>query len=162
MRVLFLLVAASATAFGSEAATEKVFSRTAAEPVPVCESGHSGALVNGTLTLAPGETVCISLRAKNDSVVPEAVVQDYDPKNTLVVRFWGEGGAMYLAVYNPLPRVLQYQAAMLWPGSPQYQHTSVCPVLSNRRSIEQWPNSITALSLSQFMLLPDSRSVVCR
>ena len=161
-RILLLLALSSATVFGAEPTTEQVYVRASTEAVPVCETAHPGVLAKGIVTLKPGETVCLSLRVIGNSVVPTASTQSHDPKNTLVLKAWYEAGATFLVVYNPLPEFLGYQAALQQSVGAQSQHTSVCSVLPLRRGIERWPYPIAALSLSEFKLLPDSKSVICQ
>ena len=161
-RILFLLALASVTAFGAESTTEQIYVRASTEPVPACETAHAGVLADGIVSLKPGETICLSLRAVGNSVVPTTATQSHDQKNTLVLKAWYEAGATFLVVYNPLPVFLGYQAALQQSVGAQSQHTSVCSVLPLRRGIERWPYPIVTLSLSEFKLLPDSKSVVCQ
>jgi len=152
------------TASEPQSAPEEVFSKVATDPIPACGPGRTDALANGALTIMPGQTVCISVQARGDSVVPVAVVSAYTPDTTLVIRFWQEpeAGDTYLAVYNPLDGLLQYQAAMRLPDSLLPKHTSTCPVLSRRRGIERWPHPVATLVLSDFKLLADSASMTCQ
>ena len=143
---------------------ETVGIRVAGEPVPECQSGHDNALSNGALTIRPGDIICVSLKTNGASVTPAQVVASADPKDTLVVKFWQEPGTsnMFLSVHNPLGSFLQYRAEMLRPGSLQYEYTSSCPILARLLGIENWPFPIAALSLSDFKVLPDSKTIQCK
>jgi hypothetical protein len=143
---------------------ETVGIRVAGELAPKCQSGHDNALSNGVLTIRPGDIICVSLKADGASVTPVQVVASANPKDTLVVKFWQEPGTtdMFLSVHNPLGSFLQYHAEILRPGSLQYEYTSSCPVLAGLLGIENWPYSIAVLNLSDFKLLPDSKTVQCK
>jgi hypothetical protein len=156
-----LLVVGSAAA---QSTMDKVGLRVAAEPKPACQSGHDNALSNGVITIRPGETICVALQANGMSVVPARVVASATSQDTMVVKFWQEPGTnkMFLSVHNPLHGFLRYRAEMVRPGSLQYQYTSTCPVLSDRLGIENWPFPITALNLSNFETLPDSKTMECK
>ena len=148
----------------SESSMERVDKRVVAEPVPVCQPGHQGALFNGSVTLKPGDTICLTLAAKGASVVPVAVVDVADPRDTLVLRFWREGepAGTYLTVQNPLETYLRYDASMLRAGALQREHTSSCPVLSRRKAVEQWPFAINELTLAAFAPEPETKQLSCR
>lgn len=156
-----LLVAGCASAPPST--MERVGIRVTSEPVPVCQSGHDNALANDVLTIRPGETLCVSLQVDGAAVTALRVVASANTKDTLVVRFWQEPGTsdMFLSVHNPLGRFFKYRAALLRPGSLQYEYTSSCPVLARRLGIEHWPFPIAQLSLSDFTLLPNSNTMHC-
>jgi len=165
MRLVILLGALLVVGRASAQSTmDKVGLRTVAEPQPACQSGHDNALSNGVITIRPGETICVELQENGVSVIPKRVVASATSQDTLVVKFWQETGTnnMFLSVRNPLHRFLRYRAEMARPGSLQYQYTSSCPVLSGRISIENWPFPITALNLSNFETLPDSKSIECK
>jgi len=160
----FLGLALGATVSDPEARAEQVMSRVAKEPVPSCETGHSEALANGVITIKPGQTICVSFQAQGDILVPTAIVEASEKKETLVIRFWKEdsAGDMFLALFNPFPSPLRYEAYMLLPDSSQHQHTSTCPVLSRRRNVEFWNIPVTELTISNFKLLPESQATACR
>jgi len=160
----FLALFFGAATTDPETRAEQVMSGVAKESIPPCERGHSRALARGVLTIRPGETVCLSFRAEGSALSPLSVVDVAGQESTLVVRFWREEntGDMFLALYNPFPNYLQYQATMLLSGSSQHQHTSTCPVLSGHRNVESWNIPVTELRLSAFKLLPDSESVACQ
>lgn len=143
---------------------EQIGARVVGEPTPTCEAGHESALSNGSVTIRPGETICIALELRGDAVIPSRVVSTANPENTLVLRFWQEPGKdeMVLTLHNPLHTFLRYQAVMLRPGSSRVEYTSSCPVLSRRIGMEYWPHKISELTLSNFEQLPDSKTIECR
>jgi hypothetical protein len=153
---------AQETASTPQSSMERVGLRTAKEPIPSCEAGHDASLSNGVVTIKPGETICLRLQVQGKSVSPVAVVSTAEKNNTLVLRMWQEGGETFLSLNNPIDAFLRYEASMLLPGQSQYQHTSSCPVLSQRLGIEQWPQAVSALTLKNFESFPDSDRIECR
>jgi hypothetical protein len=166
MKRVILLVAFSfaGCASASKSTMETVGLRVASEPVPECQSGHDNALSNGVLTVRPGDIICVSLETNGASVSPSQLVASANPKDTLVVKFWQEPGTtnMFLSVHNPLGGFLHYRAELLRPSSLQYEYTSSCPVFAHLLGIESWPFPIAALSLSDFKVLADSKTVQCK
>jgi hypothetical protein len=160
--VVAILLGGCASAPKSE--MERVALKVVADPKPSCQSGHEGALSGGALTILPGETICVSLQVRGDSVVPGAVVSSANPENTLIVRFWQEAGsgATFLTLHNPLATYLGYQAHLLRLGASQREYTTSCPVLSRRVGIEQWPYQVSEITLSNFASLPESNNMVCK
>jgi hypothetical protein len=169
-----LIALLSFTLFGaatsdSEALATQVFSRVAKEPVPACENSRSDAFSNGTVYLRPGDTICLSLESHGKSITSKVASESTHRENALVIKFWQEPdtGNMFLALYNPLGMDLRYQASMLpldslLQGTSEYQHTSVCPVPSRRRSVEHWNIPIAQVKLSDFSLLPESKTSTCQ
>ena len=148
----------------TQSSLERVGLRTAAEPVPECESGHDAALSDGVLTFRPGETICVRLEVREDTVVPAEVVSTSSAESTLVVKAWIEPGSTetFLSLHNPLASYLRYQAHLVRAGSEQSEYTSSCPVLSGRLAVEQWPYAIRTFILSDFRLIPESDEMECR
>lgn len=89
MRLVIFLVAFlfAGCALAPKSTMETVDIRVAGEPAPKCQSGHDNALSNGVLTIRPGDTICVSLKANGASVTPVQVVTSANPKDTLVVKF---------------------------------------------------------------------------
>src|ERR1700759_2792589 len=88
---------------------ERVLVRTVKEPIPVCQSGLEGSLVDGVVTIRPGEAICVHLETRGDEVVPTGVVTSAD-EATLVVRLWQEPGLegnTFLSLHNPLDALLR-------------------------------------------------------
>lgn len=165
MRLIALISLALLTGCASAPATfEQIGVREAGEAPPPCEPGHEDSLSGGAVTIRPGETICLTIQAQDNSVVPVAVVATANPENTLILKFWQEPGTtdMVLTVHNPLPTFFRYKAHMLRPGSSVYEYTSSCPVLSKRLGIEHWPHAITVLKLSDFSSFPDSDTMTCQ
>jgi hypothetical protein len=144
--------------------TERVGARIVKEPIPSCQPGHESALANGTVAIRPGETICLSLQVKGDVIALVQVVTPPDPKDVLVLRLWQDPqtNETFLTINNPLATFIQYEAALLRPGSSQAEATSSCDVLSHRIGLEQWPYPISELILKNFKSLPESKSVGCR
>ncbi len=145
-------------------ALEEVGLRVAGEATPACEPGHEGALSGGSVTIRPGQTICLNVQVDSSSVVPVAVVSTADSENTLILKFWQEPGSgdSVLTVHNPLSTFLRYKAHMLRPRSSQSEYTSSCPVLSKRFGLEHWPYAISELTLSGFETLPESGTITCQ
>lgn len=146
-------------------APEKLAVRVAKEPAPSCEPGHGDALVNGAVTIRPGQTLCIRLKVEGDVVRPEAVVSSRDSANTLVLRMRDEPGTgtTFLYLYNPLSRNLLYDAVLSKQGKTQAEHTSTCPVLSSRMGFEYWTYYfVSRLTLTQFKLASDDAKFDCK
>jgi hypothetical protein len=165
MKFIAFLSLAFLTGCASAPATfEQIGVREAGKAPPTCERGHESSLSGGTVTIRPGETICLTIQAQGDLVVPTAIVDTANPADTLILKFWQEPGTtdMVLTVHNPLPTFFQYKAYMLRPGTAGYEYTSSCPVLSKRLGIEHWPHTISALRLSDFASLPDSDSMTCQ
>ena len=143
---------------------ERVAIRTVGEPVPSCEPGHEGALVDGVLTIGPGEAICVQIEVRGDEVVALGVVATATAGNTLVVRSWREPGSSetFMSLHNPLETNLSYEANMLRAGTSQWEYTSSCAVLSRRIGIEHWPYSISQFKLNAFKSLPPSQQIECR
>jgi hypothetical protein len=138
--------------------------RVAGEAPPSCESGHESALSDGSVTIRPGQTICLTVQVQGSSVVPIAVVPTADSDNTLILKFWQEPGTgdAVLTVHNSLATFLSYKAHMLRPNSSQSEYTSSCPVLSKRFGLEHWPHPIAELTLSSFESLPESETITCQ
>jgi hypothetical protein len=164
LSALSVAILISGCASAPSSTMEKAGLRVVGEPAPACEPGHQGALTGGALTIVPGQTICLTLQLRGDSVVPVSVVSTVDPQNTLVVRLWQESGTneTFLTLHNPLNKFLSYQASLLRPGTFQRQYTSSCPVLSRRLGVEQWPYPVNEITLSDFAALPDSDKMVCK
>jgi hypothetical protein len=148
---------------GQEPINEKVALQVVGDPVPACQPGHKDALYNGTVFIKPGEVICVRLKVLGKSVVPESIVEQGGPTDTLIIRLWQETGgkATYLYIHNPLHEFLVYDASMLRPGATVFRHTSTCPVLSGRVAFEQWPYPISTLALTNFVTTPDTNQVAC-
>ncbi|MGE0520803.1 MAG: hypothetical protein AB7P78_17595 [Candidatus Binatia bacterium] len=129
--------------------------RAAASGVPSCMPGHEAALAHGTVTIRPGETLCVTVRSEGLALAPVAVVGDADPGEKIVLRSWQEPGSddVFLTVHNPFPQHLKYGIAILRPGERRFQRTGSCPALSNRFALEQWPYPVAAIALAEFRLL---------
>ena len=138
--------------------------RVAGEASPSCEAGHERALFDGSVTIRPGQTICVTVQVEGHSVIPTAVVPSADSGNTLVLKFWQEPGTgdSVLTVHNPLATFLSYKAHMLRARSSRSEYTSSCPVLSKRFGLEHWPYAIAELKLSGFESLPESETITCR
>ena len=165
MRLIALLSMALLTGCASAPATfEQIGVREAGKAPPSCEPGHEDSLSGGSVTIRPGETICLTIQVQDSSVVPIAVVATANPEHTLILKFWQEPGTtdMVLTVHNPLSTFFRYKAHMLRPGSIGFEYTSSCPVLSKRLGIEQWPHVITELRLSDFAALPESETMTCQ
>jgi len=165
MRLLAILSLSLLTGCASAPATfEQIGLREAGEAPPTCERGHESSLTGASVTIRPGETICLTIKTKDKSVVPTAVVATANPENTLILKFWQEPGTtnMVLTVHNPLGTFFRYRAHMLRPGSANYEYTSSCPVLSKRLGIEHWPHAISELRLSDFASLPESETMTCQ
>ena len=165
MRLIALLSLTLLTGFASAPATiEQIGVRDSGEVHPPCEPGHENSLSGGSVTIRPGETICLTIQVQDSSVVPVAVVTTANPQNTLILQFRQRPGTsdMVLTVHNPLPTFFRYKAHMLLPGSAGYEYTSSCPVLSKRQGIEHWPHAITALRLSDFSSLPELGTMTCQ
>jgi hypothetical protein len=144
--------------------TRGVGIRTVREGIPACEPGHEGALADGVVTIRPGETICLAVEVRGESVTPLAAVAPREPQGVVVLRFWQERGTeqMYLSVHNPLETALLYEATMLLPGDTSGQHTSTCPVGAKVVGIEQWPHRIARLRLTRFQTMAWTKPLPCR
>lgn len=132
-------------------------------PVPACEKGHEAALQNGTVTVRPGQTVCVELRLDGSRVVPVRVVAEIQGDNTLVLRAWQEpvGQETFLSLHNPLDTNLRYKAHMSRSAGSALEYTSSCPVLSRRLGIEHWPYPVVEFQLSQFQAELETETMEC-
>jgi hypothetical protein len=172
MKLFFFISALLATgsSFGSEELSrppesnlEKIGVRSLKEPTPSCQSGHEAALSNGTLTIKPGDVICVQFQTKGDEIVSFSVVDKGEVKDTLIIHFWQEPNTdeMYLTLHNPLGTFLKYDASILLPSKSEHEYTSSCPVLSRRMGIEQWPQIINELALTNFRSMPESKTMTC-
>lgn len=143
--------------------TEREAARVVKSPVPDCQPGHAAALANGEVHVAPGDTICVRLTVVGNVVAPVAVVEKFDPANTLVVRMWysQKDRATYLYLHNPLHRYLRYEADVQRHGSGPFRYTDTCPVLDRRVGFEQWPYAIDALVIRDLVTLPAGGSITC-
>jgi hypothetical protein len=159
---LLVVTACAVAQEPQQSSIEKLAVELAVEPPPGCTAGHEKAVSSGAVTIHPGETICVVLKVRGQSVIATGATSTNSDK-TLVLRFWQDPGtkAMVLTVHNPLGEYLRYKAHMLLPGVGRHEYTSSCPVLSNRLAIEHWPHPISELVLSNFELLPDSATITC-
>lgn len=157
-------MAPSATRDGTpQSPLEREAVRVVKSPIPACQPGHASALANGEVHVSPGDTICVRLKVIGNVVAPVAIVEHFDPTNTLVVRMWysQKDSATYLYLHNPLHLFLRYQADIRRPGSNQLQYTDTCPVLDQRVGFEQWPYFIDTIVIRDLMTLPSSGTITC-
>jgi len=147
-----------------ESSMERVGKRLLGDPAPACQAGYEGSLAGGAVTILPGQTLCLKLELRGESVLPVSVVSVANPEDTLILKFWQEPGTdeMFLSLHNPLSTFLRYQAYMLRPGQQEREYTSSCPVLSKRIGVEQWPHLVSEITLSGFTSLPESKALSCQ
>ena len=127
-----------------------------------CKPGRESALADGRVTIRPGETLCVRLRAGDRQVAAEAVVSAADAAGALVVELSEQGGNTMLTLKNPLGGTLRYRARLASPARPEGMSTSTCPVMAHLTNFETWPGSVGAIVLSDFELLPEGGKVVCQ
>ena len=161
---VFSLALLAGCASAPPSTMEDIALRVAPEAPPSCELGREGALSNGSITIRPGQVICLTVQVDGSSVFPIAVVPKADAPNTIILKFWQEPGTgdMVLTVHNSLATFLTYRAHMLRPDSSRAEYTSSCPVLSRRFGLEHWPHLISELILSDFGSLPESERITCR
>jgi hypothetical protein len=159
---LLLVVLLAGCASTPPATLERVGLETARKPIPECESGHEGALTDGTVTVRPGEIVCFEIAVQGGSVVLTRLVPAANSDNTVIVKAWSEGKDTFIRIQNPLSTFLQYKATLLRPGAPAPEYTSTCQVLSHRFGLEHWPYEVIEFHLSQFTSVPESSGISCQ
>lgn len=161
--LLLMPLLLSACAPATKPTWEQVGVREVKKPPAACGPVQKGALVNGIVTIKPGQTICIELRKSGTTVEPVALVTIKDPATTLMLRSWVEPGTSdtYLVLQNPLDKRLLYKAHMRVSGAANIEYTSTCPVLSRRMAIEHWPYLVSEFVLSDFVALPESESIQC-
>ena len=128
-----------------------------------CNVGRPAALTNGAITIRPGETLCVELQSRGDSVVPVELLESASP-DALVLTLKQDQASQgaTLTLQNPFPVLLSYQAAIRIPSRSDTHHTSTCPVLSHRLGIEMWPQQIEEVTLSGFKRVPEGATLVCK
>jgi len=153
----------SAPPAATQHAVPEVRTTSAPSSATSCQVGRPGALTNSTITIRPGEMLCVQLESKGDSIVPIALLDSASP-GALVLTLKQDPAPMgtTLTVKNPLSVFLSYQAAIRLPGRSDNHHTSTCPVMSHRFGIESWPYQIGELTLTDFRPLPEGATLVCK
>ncbi len=165
MRLLGLLLLALIAGCASNPRSnfEEIGLRVGGDPRPNCEPGHESSLSDGTITIRPGQIICVTVKVQGNSVVPLSVVSSEEPGKTVILKFWQEPSSndMVLTVHNPLATFLRYRAYMLRPGASRREYTTSCPVLSERFGLEHWPHAISQVTLANFESLPESETITC-
>ena len=162
--VLFVALLSTGNLSASESPAVNAALSTAKEGKPACAAGHDNALADGTVTIKPGETICVELQMRGDRIIPVAVVSVANQDSTLVLKAWNEPGKpdTFLTLHNPMDVSIRYEAQMLLPVKSHAEYTSSCPVMSRRFALEHWPYAITELTLSNFRVEPESNTMECR
>ena len=132
-----------------------------AAEAPACQAGRESALADGRVTIRPGETLCIRLRADGRQVAAEAVVTGADAAGALVLEASEQGSGTLLSLKNPLGGTLKYRARLTAPTRPDGMPTSTCPIRARLTNFESWPGRVGAIVLSDFELLPEGASAPC-
>ena len=81
-----------------------------ATEAPAYRAGREPALADGRVTVRPGATLCVRLRASGRQVRAEAVVSGVDVAGVLVAELSEQGGSAMLSLQNPLDGTLGYRA----------------------------------------------------
>ena len=124
----------------------------AAMSVAAVLAGSAPSVANGLVTIAPGESVVISLGPQGPVVADDTVLTKREN------RPWGDGvrlkfsetadgGQTVLTVGYDRP--VDYEARM-FNAAGQNATTSICVVKPHMFSIEHWPHPIARLELSNF------------
>ncbi|MGZ3884307.1 MAG: hypothetical protein ACXVP0_13185 [Bacteroidia bacterium] len=112
----------------------------------------------GTLQIFPGETLLVEADVEQDRLVDLKVVpQIRHAEKTMRISFkqTTEGKLhkfMLLEISNPFDSELRYNTDMNLMESGQWAKTPVLPVKPGISAIETWPDIITSLALSDFVL----------
>lgn len=163
-----VLCLALTSAFGCAAARtrspQEVALAAVKAGVPTCTPGHDDALSSGVVTIRPGETLCLAVRAEETAVVPIGVLSSPGGETPMiVVRAWQEPGGVdvFLSTHNPFAENLKYRAGMLLPAEQRHHSTSTCAVIANGVGVESWPHAITEIILADFRLVGSSPELMC-
>lgn len=157
-----LFAPGESTSGASPSSPDQISERLGKETSPACEAGHEGSLVNGQVTIEPGQTLCIQLETAGSGVRLVSIMTVVDPATTLVVKMGRDSGINYLWLHNPLGSSLDYGAMMRRSGRSQDEPTSVCSVLHHGPGFEYWPYDIDRLVLSNFRIQADSATYQCK
>jgi len=101
------------------------------------------------VVLHPGDVAClVSDSAGGIRAVPQA------PANSphISVRMTAERGMTLLAVKNDTSQGVAYRALMQLPNGPQWNETSIVPVMPGLFGFESWPQAIGAIALFEMRL----------
>lgn len=144
--------------------TEVAAANVVKSGIPACQPGHANDVQDDEIRVTPGTTVCVRLKVVGDTVVPVAVVDKFDPADTLVVRMWqsSEHDATYLDIHNPLAGFLRYRAWIRRAGGVQFEYTDTCAVVDQLNAFEQWPYPIEALVMRDMVTIPASDTITCQ
>ena len=142
---------------------ESLYFLSTKQQIPTCQAGHEASLAGGAVTILPGDVICISIRIEEGLVVPVGIVDKNDDGNAVVIRLWREPGhgVTFLSVHNPLSKFLTYKAYIKRANSADREYTSTCPVLGRLDAYEQWPYQVNEITLSDFALIPESKTIEC-
>jgi len=126
-----------------------------------CQVQRADALINGRLSIRPGETLCVQVQTQGDSIIPIALISDATA-GTLVLTLRRDGGnSTTLTVQNSLPLILRYQASIRIAGKTDREPTNTCPVLSQRFAVESWPYPVQEVILTDFKVAAQAEAATC-
>jgi hypothetical protein len=131
------------------------------EAAPNCIATSSESFAGGTLTIKPGQVLCLRV-AVLDGNLTIAQVAAATPKNeVLVLDLSSEQSSTMLVMQNGTAHVIKYSAKFQVPRKAAWHPTSICPVQAGIAGIEQWPHAIQAMQLSDFRVIPKDGDLVC-
>jgi hypothetical protein len=132
---------------------------------PECGPAQPDTLADGLVVIRPGESICIAATSWGDVVTPVRVVTSAETEGAarpIILRSWRDGADVYLTIRSPYPRYLKYRAGVVLSGEVRPRDTKTCPVLTDYRpTIEQWPQLVDEILLTDFRLLPEGAALAC-
>ena len=131
------------------------------EAASKCGATSSTAYQGGTLTIEPGQVLCLRVSMTGGKLSVSPASADTPKDEVLVLDLSSEGSSTMLVVENGTPLIIKYSAKFQVPDRKQWYPTSICPVHAGISGIEQWPHAIQVMRLSDFRVLPKDAELTC-
>jgi hypothetical protein len=114
LAVLLIAAGCNSVPLATQVPTAPVTSSSSSPSESGCQVGRR-ALTNGTITIRPGETLCVQLQPQGDSIAPVALLTSPTP-DALILTLKQDQAPMatMLTVHNPLPTPFVRRRSKLW------------------------------------------------